>query len=117
MPRRKRNQTAPDLPPLAVPAGPRIVFDTELCHLLLPMRRREWDTWEAFLLSWRAAELALDPGFDRLLAPIHLQEQWRRAGVIPYPHQLETALRVVREMRSEERRVGKECRSRWSPYH
>ena len=24
---------------------------------------------------------------------------------------------VVRAMRSEERRVGKECRSRWSPYH
>ena len=23
----------------------------------------------------------------------------------------------VNEMRSEERRVGKECRSRWSPYH
>src|SRR3712207_9047701 len=25
--------------------------------------------------------------------------------------------RAVRERRSEERRVGKECRSRWSPYH
>jgi len=24
---------------------------------------------------------------------------------------------VAREQRSEERRVGKECRSRWSPYH
>ena len=24
---------------------------------------------------------------------------------------------VVRDKRSEERRVGKECRSRWSPYH
>src|SRR2546422_11759721 len=24
---------------------------------------------------------------------------------------------VERELRSEERRVGKECRSRWSPYH
>ena len=24
---------------------------------------------------------------------------------------------VVQELRSEERRVGKECRSRWSPYH
>src|SRR3989442_10197638 len=24
---------------------------------------------------------------------------------------------VAKEMRSEERRVGKECRSRWSPYH
>ena len=25
--------------------------------------------------------------------------------------------RIVRAERSEERRVGKECRSRWSPYH
>ena len=25
--------------------------------------------------------------------------------------------RVIAEIRSEERRVGKECRSRWSPYH
>ena len=25
--------------------------------------------------------------------------------------------RVFVELRSEERRVGKECRSRWSPYH
>ena|SRR2546427_10779871 len=25
--------------------------------------------------------------------------------------------RLVHEERSEERRVGKECRSRWSPYH
>ena len=24
---------------------------------------------------------------------------------------------AVGEVRSEERRVGKECRSRWSPYH
>src|SRR2546426_1757548 len=24
---------------------------------------------------------------------------------------------IVLEVRSEERRVGKECRSRWSPYH
>src|ERR1039457_7115329 len=27
------------------------------------------------------------------------------------------ATRCTRNMRSEERRVGKECRSRWSPYH
>src|SRR2546430_12109167 len=26
-------------------------------------------------------------------------------------------MRVMRANRSEERRVGKECRSRWSPYH
>ena len=29
----------------------------------------------------------------------------------------EVPTRVLREQRSEERRVGKECRSRWSPYH
>ena len=26
-------------------------------------------------------------------------------------------LKKLRDNRSEERRVGKECRSRWSPYH
>ena len=30
---------------------------------------------------------------------------------------VKTNLRVIIEARSEERRVGKECRSRWSPYH
>ena len=24
---------------------------------------------------------------------------------------------IITQLRSEERRVGKECRSRWSPYH
>ena len=28
-----------------------------------------------------------------------------------------TGMAVGTELRSEERRVGKECRSRWSPYH
>ena len=27
------------------------------------------------------------------------------------------AIKPTRQGRSEERRVGKECRSRWSPYH
>ena len=29
----------------------------------------------------------------------------------------ETLAREAKPGRSEERRVGKECRSRWSPYH
>jgi len=31
--------------------------------------------------------------------------------------QYTNALQVDPDSRSEERRVGKECRSRWSPYH
>ena len=36
----------------------------------------------------------------------------RQFGVSP-----EDAVARLKEARSEERRVGKECRSRWSPYH
>src|SRR5256885_2433617 len=38
-----------------------------------------------------------------------LQRAWERWQIGP--------LRGVADDRSEERRVGKECRSRWSPYH
>ena len=31
--------------------------------------------------------------------------------------QVEKCLKIRPQLRSEERRVGKECRSRWSPYH
>ena len=31
--------------------------------------------------------------------------------------QLRFILEPIGQFRSEERRVGKECRSRWSPYH
>src|SRR3712207_9351467 len=58
-----------------------------------------------------------------------LRDQLVRAEIVEVPEHHATAglgsrLRVVdrdsgRELvyRSEERRVGKECRSRWSPYH
>src|SRR5258708_35399915 len=43
-------------------------------------------------------------------------------GVLPsglscLRHDLATIQKQSKVMRSEERRVGKECRSRWSPYH
>ena len=31
--------------------------------------------------------------------------------------EIEDGKKKIRQFRSEERRVGKECRSRWSPYH
>ena len=35
----------------------------------------------------------------------------------PLPYHDGHELVLARQQRSEERRVGKECRSRWSPYH
>src|SRR5256884_9736327 len=37
------------------------------------------------------------------------------AGQIPFTNR--TTQPLLQQWRSEERRVGKECRSRWSPYH
>lgn len=55
------------------------------------------DTVDWFLLAWR---LHVFEPLDRggLLAPRVLAQRWREVGVIPYPHQLETARRVVEEL-------------------
>src|SRR3712207_676355 len=39
-----------------------------------------------------------------------------KTGMLPTREVIEEVARLFKE-RSEERRVGKECRSRWSPYH
>ena len=48
---------------------------------------------------------------------IEREEAARLEGYTSSP--VDTAFRekITKLMRSEERRVGKECRSRWSPYH
>ena len=39
------------------------------------------------------------------------------SGLLSYWREMNNSLAGVSAVRSEERRVGKECRSRWSPYH
>ena len=68
---------------------------------------------------WESNMDLLDPN-----VPLDLNDpEWRiysRNPVMP-PHYIAQGAKVensmVTEGRSEERRVGKECRSRWSPYH
>ena len=43
------------------------------------------------------------------------QKKETASDIVPENRQELTILHV--DARSEERRVGKECRSRWSPYH
>ena len=61
-----------------------------------------------------------DVGLDEA-ATLEVITRLARRAVRIFPHlaqvRLNRAWGALRVMRSEERRVGKECRSRWSPYH
>src|SRR2546423_6699946 len=68
------------------------------------------DSWMRTLLEHR----------PRIQALYNLDDQSpdrARAMLAGFRHWMRTIADVPRETRSEERRVGKECRSRWSPYH
>ena len=75
-----------------------------------------------------SAVWTLEPSGDRATrrqkskpTPFEKREFWNPAGLnIEAWNQVSMRLREERQrvlLRSEERRVGKECRSRWSPYH
>ena len=51
------------------------------------------------------------PSMDRYEARKKIVEDLEKGGFLAYVEDHE------HNVRSEERRVGKECRSRWSPYH
>ena len=55
----------------------------------------------------------IDKGTARVAEPIQLVLEVEA----PRGARIEMPAKVNRLGRSEERRVGKECRSRWSPYH
>src|SRR5256885_6776509 len=61
--------------------------------------------------------LAVEPQFrSRPFLPPAL-EPAEQPQQLPLAAVVEPAEQGTSEVRSEERRVGKECRSRWSPYH
>ena len=59
----------------------------------------------------RAAEIGYENVFDYSLGnpSVPCPDKFTKA--------MQTLLAEEESVRSEERRVGKECRSRWSPYH
>src|SRR2546426_12611166 len=96
--------------------------------LLPPERALQATERQRFLRDARTAAQLSHPGIVPIFA-VHevsdfvyfamayvdgdtLGRRVRQRGPLPY----DTAARLLEE-RSEERRVGKECRSRWSPYH
>ena len=72
--------------------------------------------------KWQALASLVMTGLmvaSSLLQPRYLQEVLEAllAGQNEAIYSIGTWLIGVAQLRSEERRVGKECRSRWSPYH
>src|SRR5258707_3743833 len=62
-------------------------------------------------IDWSTATTALDVVDHRVEM---YQGVWAEAAELRRTGKLLSSLSILR---SEERRVGKECRSRWSPYH
>src|SRR5256885_4480442 len=101
------------------------------------------DTHDAIDAVWRIESARLIAGLTRITGDVGLAEdlaqdalvvaleRWPRSGIPDNPgawlmatakHRAIDQLRRGKMLdrkheRSEERRVGKECRSRWSPYH
>src|SRR5574337_2178625 len=75
--------------------------------------------WEAIRDAIIAGTISVREGVGGIFARI---PSYRVPEMVEYARKIATLRRGFREFleycqRSEERRVGKECRSRWSPYH
>ena len=64
------------------------------------------------------SKISIDSG-KRRVSPEQVKSgrQSKESGYSYGDYSEDEALGAYEEGRSEERRVGKECRSRWSPYH
>ena len=89
-----------------------LLFIWILINTLWVLFGETWDPYPFILLNFILSTLAA------LQAPIILMSQNRQAQKDHLRAEYDYAVNKKAEKeRSEERRVGKECRSRWSPYH
>ena len=109
----ERHHTGPDEAPAGGGwfAGLRQKFSTMLQQAeeeeAAPPSAGLWARLQARMMAWVAERVAE----QRLL--------WRLRGKahVVASHPDDVSFETILPVRSEERRVGKECRSRWSPYH
>src|SRR5260221_4898819 len=106
--------------PPSLMAHPICLFNSLEPETVMPGRSPVFKVCPFVPLSWSRSSSRsnlLSKGVDRSMNPRSLL----LAGVIfimQIAHAFgEVSYRTVNVDRSEERRVGKECRSRWSPYH
>src|SRR5258707_4549955 len=91
------------------------------CALLFSSRRRHtryWRDWSSDVCS-SDLSFAISPSISIVPESTSSRPAMaRRSVLLPQPDGPTSTVNSPSGMsRSEERRVGKECRSRWSPYH
>lgn len=91
-------KTPVTLQPVFPDFKPVIEVKNTFADFLIKMRRKQWDSWESFLLHHHGEELTLCQGGGELQVLSHLEEYWRQNGVIPYAHQIETVKKVISQM-------------------
>lgn len=78
------------------------IFSDGLQRIVLDLRARRFDTWAWYELAETADLLAVkQQQSEELIALAHLKARWEQVGVIPYPHQLNTARRVIFKMQGQ----------------
>src|SRR5258707_4489258 len=101
------------------------VTGVQTCALLISSRRRHtryWRDWSSDVCSsdlvTQRTKISEDSAQSRLLAAKAQVDQAKATYGLRISQSQSLRVRAgITGVRSEERRVGKECRSRWSPYH
>src|SRR3712207_9426363 len=111
-PQRPYNRETPYLPPVA-PNGARSgrVCVADAFAELLDLIVRDYAITDA------QKDVDLNASVDEPAAVIEADKQQIVTDATERARELFPSFRTGLLLRSEERRVGKECRSRWSPYH
>ena len=90
-----------------------VAFFTDAAKALIAPGNFEDDLGRVGRCEWIVEAVAEDLEIKRSL--------WRQVAALRAPGSIvstnTSGIPLARISRSEERRVGKECRSRWSPYH
>jgi len=90
-------------------------LDDDALQVLKNADRQKTEKFLADIQKEFQGEYVIDLAMLRTTARMVLPVLERYEETLPYALWLKTRLDYLD--RSEERRVGKECRSRWSPYH
>src|SRR3712207_7515984 len=76
---------------------------------------RYWRDWSSDVCSSDLRHASMEAA--RVRAELSIQDLWLRYVSLGGTGDAFDLDGYLQGLRSEERRVGKECRSRWSPYH